>query len=250
MTRRPLALPPHERVLVALDVPTLEAATALVHQLRGHVGGFKVGLELCNAVGVPQVFTALQAAGSGSLFLDLKLKDIPNTVGRAVAALVAVGGAQLRMLTLHSDGGTAMLRAAAEAATATAARQGTPPPLLLGVTVLTSMDAAALVATGVPDAPAAQVVRLARLAQQAGLGGVVASPHELRPLRVACGDDFILVTPGIRLAGDVPGDQQRVSTPAAARADGADYLVVGRPITAAADPLAAVHALCATLPPA
>lgn len=247
MMRR--AVPPHERLLVALDVPTLDAATALVRQLRGHVGGFKVGLELCSAVGVPQVLAELVAAGSGSLFLDLKLKDIPNTVEKTVAALVAVGGANLRMLTLHCDGGTAMLQAASNAALATALRQGTPPPLLLGVTVLTSMDAAALAATGVPDAPAAQVVRLAGLARQTGLGGVVASPHELRPLRAAYGDDLIMVTPGIRLAHDAAGDQQRVSTPAAAVAAGADYLVVGRPITAAADPLAATHALCATLPP-
>jgi orotidine-5'-phosphate decarboxylase len=239
-----------QRVLVALDVPTLPAALALVAALRGRVGGFKVGLELCSAVGVPQVVAAISAAG-GAVFLDLKLKDIPNTVAGTLRALLASCGANVRMLTLHCDGGSAMLRAAAEAAQAAAADTGAAP-LLLGVTVLTSIDAATLHdELGVAASPEQQVVRLARLAQAAGLAGVVASPREVAAIKQACGAGLLVVTPGVRPGWASSGDQQRVLTPAQAVQAGADYLVIGRPITAAPEamggPAAAAERIVAEL---
>ena len=229
----PLALTPQARVLVALDVPTLAEALALVALLRPYVGGFKLGLELCTAAGTPRVVEAVAAAG-GALFLDLKLHDIPNTVAGAVRAVCALGPA-VRMLTLHAQGGAAMLRAAAEAAAGAEHR-----PLLLGVTVLTSIDAPALHAELGVAAPLATHVRhLAELAQTCGLDGVVASPHEAATIRATCGPELLLVTPGVRPHWAAVGDQRRVMTPAEALAAGADYLVLGRPITAAPDPVAA-----------
>jgi orotidine-5'-phosphate decarboxylase len=221
-------LSPHERILVALDVPDLTAALNLVAQLRGRVGGFKVGLELCTAAGAPQVVYSVAAAG-GSVFLDLKFSDIPNTVAGAVRSACAFGPA-VRMLTLHCHGGAAMLRAAAEAARAA----GPNRPLLLGVTVMTSLDAAALhdeleVGAELGD----HVVHLARMAQACGLDGVVASPHEIASIRAACGPDLLIVTPGVRPSWSSSGDQRRVMTPAEALRAGCDYMVVGRPITAA-----------------
>lgn len=217
------------RILVALDVPTLPEALDLVTQLRDHVGGFKVGLELCSAVGVPSVVQAIATAG-GAVFLDLKLKDIPNTVAGAVRAMVSNWGSSLRMLTLHCDGGSTMLRAAVEAA-----RSASPtPPLLIGVTVLTSLDEAALAELGIATTVESQAVRLALLAQAAGLDGVVASPHEVAAIKSACGPTFLTVTPGVRPSWAASGDQRRVMTPAEALRGGADYLVIGRPITAAA----------------
>lgn len=234
MTRR-CSLTPRERVLVALDVAALDPALALVGRLRAAVGGFKVGLELCTAAGVPRVVEAVAAAG-GAVFLDLKLHDIPNTVAGAVRSVCALGPA-VRMLTLHASGGAAMLRAAAEAAAGFRER-----PLLLGVTVLTSVDAAALRDEGGVGAPLEEhVARLARLARDAGLDGVVASPHEVPAIRRACGDELLVVTPGVRPAWAEAGDQRRVLTPAAALAAGADYLVIGRPITGAADPVEAAE---------
>ena len=231
MTRTQLA--PSQRVLVALDAPTLDAALALAAALRPHVGGFKVGLELCTAAGVPRVVAAVAAAG-GPLFLDLKLHDIPNTVAGSVRAICALGPA-VAMLTLHVQGGAAMLRAAVAAAAEFPVR-----PLLLGVTVLTSVDAATLrEELGVPASLEAHVVHLARLAQAAGLDGVVASPHEVAALRRACGPALLIVAPGVRPAWAEHGDQRRVLTPAEALRAGADYLVIGRPITAAPDPVAA-----------
>lgn len=222
-----------QRLIVALDVPTLPAALALVEQLRGRVGGFKVGLELCSGVGVPQVVAAISAAG-GSVFLDLKLKDIPNTVAGAVRAIGTTCGAGVAMLTLHCDGGSAMLRAAVAAVREVYGDSSPAAPLLLGVTVLTSISAASLAQElGVPDALETQVVRLARLAQAAGLNGVVASPYEVAAIKQACGAAFLTITPGVRPDWAAPGDQQRVMPPAAALHLGADYLVIGRPITAA-----------------
>lgn len=219
-------LSPRERVLAALDVPTLAEALALVEQLRPHVGGFKVGLELCNAVGTPQVVQAVAAAG-GSLFVDLKLHDIPNTVAGAARSICALGPA-VRMLNVHCQGGAAMLRAAAEAVAAVPER-----PLLLGVTVLTSIDPAALRDDlRVPDELESYAVHLARLAQQCGLDGVVASPHEVPAIRAACGNTFAIVTPGVRPTWAASGDQRRVATPAATLRAGSDYLVIGRPLTA------------------
>ncbi len=221
------------RILVALDVPTLTEALALVRQLRGHVGGFKVGLELCTAVGVPRVVEAISAAG-GDVFLDLKLKDIPNTVAGTVRAIAHSFGSSVRMLTLHCDGGSAMLRAAVAALHEVYHERHDPAPLLLGVTVLTSMDAATLNdELGIPATVEAQVVRLARVAQSAGLDGVVASPHEVGAIKQACGARFLTVTPGVRPPWAAAADQRRIMTPAEARGAGADYLVIGRPITAA-----------------
>jgi orotidine-5'-phosphate decarboxylase len=232
---------PRERVLVALDAPALDSALGLVSRLRGHVGGFKVGLELCTAAGAPAVVEAVAAAG-GSVFLDLKLHDIPNTVAGAVRAACALGPA-VRMLTVHTQGGAPMLRAAVEAAAASPTR-----PLLLGVTVLTSMDAATLADDlGVAAGMEPHVVHLALLAQRCGLDGVVVSPHEAAAVRRACGPDLLIVTPGVRPATADAGDQRRVMTPASALGAGADYLVIGRPITAAPDPGAAADAIAAEL---
>jgi orotidine-5'-phosphate decarboxylase len=223
---------PHQRILVALDVPTLPEALALVEQLHDRVGGFKVGLELCSAVGVPRVVEAIGAAG-GRVFLDLKLKDIPTTVGGAVRAISSACGTHMGMLTLHCDGGSAMLRAAVSAAHTVYGPSHDDLPLLLGVTVMTSMDQARLAQVGVRDSVESQVVRLAQLAQMSGLHGVMASPHEVAAIKRACGATFITVISGIRPAWAATGDQQRVMTPAEALRQGADYLVIGRPITAA-----------------
>ncbi len=218
-----------QRVLLALDAPTLPEALSIAMEVRDQVGGFKVGLELCTAVGAPAVVEAIGALGSG-LFLDLKLKDIPNTVAGAVRVIAQQFGDNVRMLTLHCDGGSTMLRAAVDAARTAASRS----PLLLGVTVLTSINADMLAAElGVVDSLESQVIRLARMAQAAGLDGVVASPYEVAAIKRACGRDFLVVTPGIRPSWATAGDQQRVMTPAEAVRAGADYLVIGRPIAAA-----------------
>jgi orotidine-5'-phosphate decarboxylase len=211
------------KILVALDVPTIEEALALVRQLRGRVGGFKIGLELCHSAGTPQAIAAISEAG-GAVFADVKLKDIPNTVAGATRALCKPG---VLMLNLHCDGGLAMLRAAANARDASAHR-----PLLLGVTVLTSAGERELREAGVGGGVGDQVLRLAQLAREAGLDGVVASPHEVAAIKRACGDDFLCVAPGVRPAWAAAGDQQRTLAPAEALAAGADYLVIGRPITA------------------
>ena len=218
------------RVIVALDTSDLHHARALAQALRGSVGLVKCGLELFAGVG-PGAVTEL--GRDASVFLDLKLHDIPNTVAGAVRALRPLGAA---MLTLHAAGGAAMIAAGREAA-------GEGGPMLLAVTILTSLDAAALAETGVPDAPRAQVLRLARLALSAGADGLICSPEEVAPLRDALGAAPILVVPGIRPAGAAVCDQRRTATPAEAVAAGADWIVVGRPITGAADPAAAARAL-------
>ncbi|WP_298820909.1 orotidine-5'-phosphate decarboxylase [Chloroflexus sp.] len=239
-----MQLSPRERILVALDTSDLDTAVKLVSQLRDQVGGFKVGLELCTALGAPQVVAAIAEAG-GSLFLDLKLHDIPNTIAGAARAVCALGP-QVRMLTLHCAGGSAMLRAAVTAAQAMPHR-----PLLLGVTVLTSLDAEALtselqIASPVTD----YVVHLARMAQQCGLDGVVASPQEVSAIRAAC-PDLRIITPGIRPHWAAVGDQRRVLTPVDALRAGADYLVIGRPITnpspEVGDPVTAVTRIVAEI---
>jgi orotidine-5'-phosphate decarboxylase len=210
-------------ILAALDVATLPDALRLVEELRDHVGGFKVGLELCTHVGVQTVIAAVSAAG-GELFVDLKFKDIPNTVAAAVQAVARPG---VQMFNVHCDGGSAMLRAAVAAAQASAAR-----PAVIGVTVLTSMDQQTLNdEVRVPGSLAEQVVHLARLAQSAGLAGVVCSAHEAAAVKAACGADFVTVVPGVRPAWAAADDQQRIMTPAEAVQAGADFLVIGRPIT-------------------
>ncbi len=231
---------PGERLLVALDVPSLEEATRLLDELSGLVGGCKVGSQLFTAAG-PAAVEAARKRGF-QVFLDLKYHDIPSTVAGAVREATRLG---VFMLNVHAAGGTAMMRAAASAAARAADDLGVRRPLVLAVTVLTSLDRRALQAElGVATSVAGHVLHLAGLAQAAGLDGCVASPHEIRALRVQCGARWVIVTPGIRPAGTAGADDQvRVATPRAALAAGADYLVVGRPITAAPDRRAAAEAL-------
>jgi orotidine-5'-phosphate decarboxylase len=217
------------RLYAALDTPALPAALALARRLAGRVDGLKLGLEFFVGQGPEGVRTVSEAGVP--IFLDLKLHDIPNTVAGAVRAALALAP---RMMTLHAGGGAAMLRAARDAAADSA-----DPPALVAVTVLTSLDDADLAAVGQAGPALDQVRRLAALAQACGLAGVVCSPLEIAQLRADCGPDFRLVVPGIRPAGVAAGDQKRVMGPAAAAAAGASDLVVGRPITAAADPAAA-----------
>jgi orotidine-5'-phosphate decarboxylase len=205
-----------------LDVDRLGPARALARQLRGAVGLVKVGSQLFTAEG-PRAVKELAGMGFG-IFLDLKFHDIPNTVAGAVAAAGALP--KVRLLTLHTLGGAAMMRAAREALGSKRTR-----PAILGVTILTSMDAEALARVGVSGTPTERVLGLARLAQESGLDGVVASGHEARAIREACGPDFLIVVPGVRPANAEAGDQSRVTTPAQAIQAGANYLVVGRPIT-------------------
>ena len=219
-----------ERLIVALDYPDAHSALAAVDHLGGRCQWFKVGLELYLATGNSIVET-LKRLGF-SVFLDLKLHDIPNTVAGAVRSATGCGA---DMLTVHAAGGPAMLTAAAEAA------QGLHAPRLLAVTVLTSMDQAQLTAIGIADTPEKQVLRLAEMAWASGIRGFVASAEEVSPLRERFAE-ATLVIPGIRPAGSAAGDQKRVATPAAAIAAGADFLVVGRPITQATDPAKAAEA--------
>ena len=222
-----------ERLIVALDVPTAEAALTLADQLEDQCQWFKVGLELYIAAG-PAIVEKLISRGH-SIFLDLKLHDIPNTVSAAVRSAASVGAS---MLTIHASGGPAMLAAASEALAGLAA-----PPQLLAVTVLTSMNQQQLAATGAQRAPQQQVELLAKLGLDAGIRGFVCSPQEVATLRTLTGSEGVLVTPGIRPAGADKGDQQRIATPTYALDQGASYLVVGRPITQAANPALAAEAI-------
>jgi orotidine-5'-phosphate decarboxylase len=221
-----------DRILIALDVSSADDALRLADRLRGTVGGYKIGSQLFTAAG-PDVVRSLVRNGD-RVFLDLKFHDIPNTVAGAVTSACELG---VWMMNVHASGGEKMMRAAREAADLTA-DANLVRPLLIAVTVLTSMDAPTLRSLGVESTPMEQVVRLARMAKSAGLDGVVASPLETEAIRDACGPDFLIVTPGIRggAASTGPDDQSRTSTPAGAIAAGSSYLVIGRPITAAADP--------------
>jgi orotidine-5'-phosphate decarboxylase len=249
-------------VLVALDVPSLDEAGALLDRLAGILTGCKIGSQLFTAAG-PAAIEAARKRGF-RVFLDLKFHDIPNTVAAAVREATRLG---VFMLNIHASGGLAMARAAAEAAVKAAGDFGIPRPLCLGVTVLTSLDRKALQReVGVPASVAAHVLHLAGLAQAAGLDGCVASPQEISLLRLAMGQEWVIVTPGIRPAEIPPlppvergaepvrmpdrrsppvplDDQVRIATPRRALAAGANYLVVGRPISGAADPAAAATAI-------
>jgi orotidine-5'-phosphate decarboxylase len=232
---------PRDRVFAAIDTPDVARAARLVESLRGEVGGVKIGNELFTAQG-PDGVRAV--AGGERLFLDLKFHDIHNTVAGAVRSAT-----RLRpfCMTLHASGGRAMMEAAAEAAREAAEELEVARPKLLGVTVLTSLDADDLAAVGQPGPVADQVRRLAGLAQDAGLDGVVCSPREIAVLRADRGPGFILLVPGIRPDWAASGDQKRVTTPGEAIAAGADYLVIGRPITAQADPRAAARRIAEEL---
>jgi len=229
-----------DKLLVALDVDTLDEASALLDTLAGVVTGCKIGSQLFTAAG-PAAVEAARKRGV-RVFLDLKFHDIPNTVAGAVREATRLG---VFMLNVHASGGLAMMRAGAEAAREAAATFGVPRPLCLGVTVLTSLDRATLDReVGVNATVESHVLHLATRAREAGLDGCVASPREIRALRVALGERFVIVTPGIRpssAGGD--DDQVRTATPAAAVRAGADYIVVGRPIIAAKDPRAAAVAI-------
>jgi orotidine-5'-phosphate decarboxylase len=223
---------PKNRLAVALDYPDAYQAMKLVDSLGQTCQWFKVGMELHYAAG-NDIVRQLRDRGF-DVFLDLKLHDIPNTVAGAVRSATKAGAS---LLTIHASGGSAMMTAAAEAAKAPGS------PRLLAVTVLTSMDASQLVATGVTVSPAEQVLRLANLATQSGIDGFVCSAEEVASVRAATGPDSLLVIPGIRPAGAAIGDQKRIATPAQAIAHGASMLVVGRPITQAKDPAAAAEAI-------
>lgn len=224
-----------ERLIVALDLPSVAEADALAERLAGHVGLFKVGSQLFSAGGI-EVVRRLVARGE-RVFLDLKYHDIPNTVAGAVAA---AGGLGVSLVDVHALGGSAMIAAAVKA-------KADPGLRLLAITILTSHDAATLAELGLAGPVPEAVVRLARMAQQAGADGVVASPHEVTLIREACGAQFLIVTPGIRPLGASLGDQARAATPATAIAAGSDYIVVGRPILEASDPAAAADAITAEI---
>jgi len=235
-------------ILVALDVESAANAVELANLLRGSVGGFKIGKQLFTAAG-PAMVRELTSRGD-RVFLDLKFHDIPNTVAGAIQSAVSTGA---WMVNVHCSGGSAMMKAAAEAATKAAAKASQPRPLVIGVTVLTSMTDEALKEIGITTPMLDQVVRLATLAKTSGLDGVVASPQEVRAIRNACGAGFEIVTPGIRpaaLQGTLQqgkDDQARTMTPAEAIDAGATYLVIGRPITGAPDPKSAAEQILATL---
>jgi orotidine-5'-phosphate decarboxylase len=230
------------RIIVALDFSDAASALNLAARLDPETCAVKVGKELFTSAG-PDLVRELVRRGF-RVFLDLKFHDIPNTVAQACAAATRLG---VWMMNVHAAGGDAMLTAARDAVANTAAAEGRARPLLIAVTLLTSIGTDDLAAIGVPGTADAQVLRLARLAQASGLDGVVCSAREAAMLRAACGAKFKLVTPGIRPAGTTAHDQARVMTPEAAVSAGADYLVIGRAITAAGDPLRALHDINATL---
>jgi orotidine-5'-phosphate decarboxylase len=232
-----------EKIIVALDVPSADAALRAAQKLHGHVGLFKVGKEVFTAEG-PAVVRRLVAEGN-RVFLDLKFHDIPNTV-RAAAHQAALLGASL--ITIHAAGGRKMIAAAGEGVRVAAKETGgSQPTKVLAVTALTSLSAEDLAEVGFQGSPEEVVVRLARLAKSAGADGVIASPREISAIREACGPDFLIVTPGIRPATGSSDDQARTATPASAIRAGADYLVIGRPITGATDPAAAADAIAAEM---
>ena len=224
-------------IFVALDMRSVDRALALAASVKPYVGGLKIGLEFINACGPDGIRTIVETGLP--VFADVKLHDIPNTVAGAVRALAPL---QPALLNVHASGGTAMMQAAAQAAA-----EFTPRPKVLGVTVMTSLGAADLETLGLRASPLEQVARLAHLAKHAGLDGVVCSPKEIAAVRAACGEDFLIVTPGVRPRGAALADQRRVMAPGEALLAGADILVIGRPITGEPDPAAAARAILADL---
>jgi orotidine-5'-phosphate decarboxylase len=231
-------LHPHERTFVALDTTDLTQALDLANALSGHVGGIKLGKEFFTACG-PEGVEAITNCGM-LVFLDLKFHDIPNTVAAAIKASLVFSP---YMVNVHACGGETMMRAAAQSAE----EAGQDRPLILGVTVLTSMDESDLKGTGIESSVSDQVLRLASLSQFSGLDGVVCSAREVEDLREHLGEDFKLVVPGIRPEWAQKNDQKRIVTPAAAISIGADYLVIGRPITQANDPVEAADKIAAEI---
>jgi orotidine-5'-phosphate decarboxylase len=230
------------RIAIALDLQGRPEFLAAARLLHGEVGTFKLGLEAFTAHG-PELVRELVSLGA-PVFLDLKLHDIPNTVGAAAAAAARTGAS---ILNVHAAGGRAMMLAAGEKAREAAAATGLPAPKVIAVTILTSLDASALREVGFAADPGEAALRLAVLARESGLDGVVCSPEEAAAIRAACGEDFLLVVPGVRPAGSAVGDQKRVATPGGAIRSGADLLVIGRPILAAADPVRAARAIAAEI---
>ena len=220
-----------EKIIFALDVSTLEEIDVWAERLSGHIGMFKVGKELFTSTG-PEAVRTVQRHG-GQVFLDLKYHDIPNTVAKAMVEAARMG---VQLTNLHALGGAEMMETAASAVRR---EFGDERPRLLAVTILTSSTGETLRGVGIERPVEEMVVRLAKLAQDAGMDGVVASPREISLIRQACGPDFLIVTPGVRPIFAAADDQKRIMTPAGAVADGADYLVIGRPIARADDPVAA-----------
>ena len=233
-----------DKLIVALDVDTPDQALGLVNQLRDVAGMFKIGSTLFTLAG-PQIVKDVVASGA-KVFLDLKFHDIPHQVAGAARSAAQLG---VSMFTLHASGGAEMMQRAVEAVADVSEHEGTARPAVLAVSVLTSMDAATLLQIGVNSSPEETVLRLVKLAEQSGVDGVVASPQEAATIRASVTRaKFLIVTPGIRPAGNAGADdQRRVSTPEAALNAGANYLVVGRPITAAADPVAAAREIAAEM---
>jgi orotidine-5'-phosphate decarboxylase len=227
------------RLIVALDFPTAAEAKKTVLELGDAVSYYKVGMELYYAVGNAVIYFLKKE--NKQVFLDLKLQDIPNTVAGTLKVLTALG---VDMINVHAVGGYKMLKAAKEAVQEEAERLHVTAPKLIAVTILTSMDAEQYQELNYKNTIAEQVVSLAKLAQKAGLDGVVASPLEAAAIRKACGKDFLIVTPGVRPAGAAVGDQSRIATPAQALKNGASHIVVGRPITKAANKVQAAQAIC------
>jgi len=231
---------PRSSLIVALDFDSLAAAAKYAEKLADLVGMFKIGSQLFTSAG-PEAVSEIAQLGAG-IFLDLKFHDIPNTVAGAVLAAAAMPGLQL--VNVHALGGTAMMRAAAQAVSA-GVPMGADRPRLLAVTILTSMDHKAIREVGIGGPPKARVVKLAKLAQKSGVDGVVASVQEAKSIRKACGEDFLIVTPGVRpkSTSGKKDDQARTASPREAIKAGADFIVVGRPIIAAADPRAVAQAI-------
>lgn len=233
---------PENPIICAIDTNEVDEARALAFSLTEKVGAIKLGLEFFTANGAAGV--ARVAESKLPVFLDLKFHDIPNTVWGAVRA---TAGINTFLMTVHAAGGRAMMQAAIDASMEVAEITGQERPLIVGVTVLTSLDKEDICSIGVDADVSDQCARLAELAQSAGLDGVVCSPHEIERLRGLCGSEFKLVVPGIRPAGSASGDQKRIMTPQEAVSKGADYLVIGRPITNEADPAKAAQAIYASL---